>query len=123
MILVDTSVWIDHFRRGNRRLMDLLLSEQVFCHAMVIGELACEQMKDRQGTLFLLNNLRKVPAVSDSQTILFIERQCLYGRGLGFIDVHLLAACCLAKVRLWTLDRRLVSVAQDLGINYSGSVR
>ncbi len=116
MILVDTSVWVDHLRRGNSRLAELLLAEQVVCHSFVIGELACGSIRNRAEVLRLLSALPSVQKVEDAEALDFIEQQKLMARGLGLVDVHLLASCVLAGVGLWTRDKRLAQAALQLGL-------
>jgi predicted nucleic acid-binding protein len=115
MFLADTSVWVDHLRRGNARLIELLLAESVACHPMVIGELACGLLRQRTEILSLLHALPALARVSDDEVLFFVEKHRLHGRGLGLTDVHLLAACRLANYRLWTLDKMLIKAANELG--------
>ncbi len=108
MILVDTSVWIDHFRRGNPTLVAALEREDVLTHPFVIGELACGELKKRREVLDLLAALPAAVVASDEETLNFIERHRLMGNGIGYIDAHLLASVALTEGgRLWTLDKRL----------------
>lgn len=116
MILVDTSIWINHLRIADRRLAGLLLDGQVMCHPFVVGELACGSLKRRREILALLGNLPRVPGVDNEEVLQFVEAHALMGSGLGWIDVHLLASTRLAGARLWTADRRLVLAARRLGI-------
>mgnify|MGYP001025909626 FL=1 len=117
MVLVDTSVWIDHFRATNDTLVALLESHRVCCHAVVRGELACGNLANREAVLAQLALLPKAVRASDDEVLWFIERNGLMGRGIGFVDAHLLAASALTQdVRLWTLDRRLHRVAGVLGL-------
>jgi len=119
MVLVDTSVWIDHLRRTNPRLGGLLESCGVCCHSFVRGELACGNLANRDGVLAQLALLPQATRAADDEVIWFIERNGLAGRGIGFVDAHLLAASALSQnVRLWTLDRRLDRVADALGLAY-----
>ena len=111
MILADTSVWVDHLRHGNRELVRHLDAGEVACHPFVIGELACGQLSSRATVLGLLNQLPSVPTVSHDEAMAFVEARRLDGRGLGWVDVHLLASAVLGGVRLWTLDRRLAEAA------------
>ncbi len=110
MILVDTSVWVDHFRRGNAALVAALEAGEVTIHPLVIGELACGQLKARRQILSMLAGLPVVPALSHDEALHFLQAHQLEGRGLGWIDVHLLGAASLWGVPLWTLDRRLADV-------------
>jgi predicted nucleic acid-binding protein len=116
LILVDTSVWVDHLRRGDARLIALLDSASVLIHPFIIGEIACGNLADRKTVLELLQDL-PVAAVADADEVLvFIGRHRLHGKGLGYVDVHLLAAVALSQgAKLWTRDKRLRTAAQALG--------
>ena len=117
MILVDTSVWIDHLRTGVEDLANLLNRGLVFSHPFVIGELACGNLHDRANILGLLGDLPQVPVATDPEVLFFIERHELMGRGIGYIDAHLLAATSLdGTARLWTRDRRLQDMADSMGL-------
>lgn len=117
MILVDTSVWVDHLRKGNARLAGLLEETMVATHPFVIGELACGNLRNRSGILGLLQQLPRFPVATDTEVLYFIERQQLMGRGIGYVDAHLLAATVLADDgRLWTVDGRLVKLTAELGV-------
>ncbi len=117
MILVDTSVWINHLRGEEPRLVSLLNDNRVLVHPMVIGELACGNLHNRGEVLNLLSRLAEIPVVADAEVLFFIERHRLMGRGIGYIDAHLLAATArVAPTLLWTSDRRLMTVATDLGL-------
>lgn len=119
MILVDTSVWIDHFRRRDASLVHLLDAGLVLCHPFVIGELACGHLRDRARILDALGSLASAPVAAHHEAILFLHRHALAGRGIGWLDVHLLASTALAAdARLWTRDKRLASVAAGLGMAY-----
>jgi len=111
VILVDTSVWVDHLRRGNDALAALLHEERVLCHPFVVGELACGRLHRRAELLDLLGRLPAAPLVSHGETLAFVEGRRLMGRGLGWVDVHLLASASLARRPLWTLDRSLAATA------------
>jgi predicted nucleic acid-binding protein len=119
MMLVDTSVWIDHLRRSDAELAAMLLEGQVLVHPWVAGELACGNLQDRKLVLGLLQSLPLAPVASAGEVLFFIEQHALMGRGIGYVDVHLLAAARLAGTRLWTRDRRLVVVADELGMAYA----
>ena len=115
MILVDTSVWVDHLRVGDVQLVDLLEGSAVVMHPFVVGEIACGSLADRASTLDLLQHLPKA-AVAESDEILgYIERHRLHGKGIGYVDVHLLASAALGGTKLWTRDKRLLAVARKLG--------
>ena len=107
MILVDTSVWIDHFSFGNTQLIELLNAGDVLCHPYIIGELACGNLKNRKEILTLLESLPTALCVSHQEVLQFIEMKNLMGHGLGYIDVHLLASAILSNVPLWTMDKQL----------------
>lgn len=114
MILVDTSVWISHLREGNPRLEALLEDTEVMSHDFIIGEMACGRLRNRHEVLTLLEALPRASLVSQSEILHFIEKRSLAGRGIGFVDAHLLASAQLTGISLWTLDRRLAEVASDL---------
>jgi predicted nucleic acid-binding protein len=110
MILADTSVWIDHFRRGNSELVESLERGEVLTHPFVIGELACGQLKKRREILELLRALPAATVATDDEVLVFIEQRHLMGKGIGYVDAHLLAAVTLTEdARLWTLDSKLVA--------------
>ena len=115
MILVDTSVWIDHFRRGNTTLAARLEEDVVWCHPFVIGELACGRLSDRARILSLLAALPQPPLAEHCEVLEFVDRNALAGSGLGWIDVHLLASARLGGIGIWTLDRTLERVAAGIG--------
>ena len=115
MILVDTSVWIDHLRSGEPALATALEGGRVMMHPFVLGELACGNLQNRREVLRLLNALPAAPTATDPEALDFIERRALMCRGLGYVDVHLLASTALAgDARMWTRDRRLAAVAAEL---------
>ena len=119
MILVDTSVWVEHLRSGNAMLAGELGAGRVLAHPFVIGELACGTLRNRREVLDLLGRLPSVPTATHAEALGFLERRALMGRGIGFIDVHLLASAALAApARLWTRDRRLAAVAVELNLAY-----
>lgn len=117
MILVDTSVWITHLRDGVGRLALLLEDGQVLGHPWVAGELALGTLAQRHVVLELLANLPQATTASDPEVMTLIETRQLFGRGIGFVDAHLLAATMLTDgSRLWTADQRLAAAAADLGV-------
>jgi predicted nucleic acid-binding protein len=116
MILVDTSVWIDHFRNNNEQLDFLLDTGDVVCHPLIIGELACGNLKKRNQILSLLHDLPQSVYVNHEEVLTFIENNKLMGKGLGYVDVCLLASVVLSDLRLWTLDIRLKETAKSLGL-------
>jgi predicted nucleic acid-binding protein len=115
-VLVDTSVWIDHLRRGNRRLASELADGEVLTHPFVIGELACGNLRNRAEVLSLLGDLVAAPGAGHGEVMAFVDAHELMGSGLGWIDVHLLASAALAGAPLWSLDRRLSAAAAKLGL-------
>ena len=120
MILVDTSVWVDHLRSGAPTLAAELERGNVLTHPFVVGELACGNLKQRGEILELLDELPKAPVATDREALDFIERRALMGRGIGYIDVHLLVSAALAgPARLWTRDRRLAAVSAALDLAHS----
>lgn len=117
MILVDTSIWIDHLRWPDARLGAALENGDVIMHSFVIGELACGNLRNRRELLSLWTNLPSAPGATDQEALAFIERHKLMGAGLGYVDVHLLASAALAgDARLWTKDRQLATVAARVGL-------
>jgi predicted nucleic acid-binding protein len=116
MVLVDTSIWVNHLRKGVVQLERLLLDEEVVCHPFIIGELACGNIKNRSEILDLLQDLPKVPTIDLAEYLYFIEQNHLSGIGIGFVDVHLLASAQLSGVPLWTNDKRLKQTALKLKI-------
>ena len=121
MILVDTSVWVEHLRRGLPPLATLLQGGEVLIHPLVIGELACGNLRNRSQVLELLQGLPAATVASDAEVLLLIELDRLMGRGIGYIDAHMLASARLSHCRLWTQDRRLAAVAQEQGLAASTS--
>jgi hypothetical protein len=115
-VLVDTSVWIDHLRKGNARLAGHLEGGEVLTHPCVIGEIACGNLSRRDEVLALLRSLPRVTTASDHEVFVFVERHRLAGSGIGWIDAHLLASAALAKARIWSLDARLDRIARRLGL-------
>jgi len=111
LILVDTSVWVDHLRSGVPRLAELLQEGAVLIHPFVIGELACGNLRNRRQVLDLLHGLPAAKVASNSEVLVMIEQHQLMGCGIGYVDAHLLAAARLAGCPLWTQDRRLAAIA------------
>ncbi len=119
MVLVDTSVWIDHFRDSNKRLVALLESGTVVIHPFVLGELACGNLHNRKEMISLLHALPQASRVEDDDVLFFIERHRIMGQGIGLIDAHLLAACHVDTALLWTTDKRLRELASALNIAFT----
>jgi len=118
MVLVDTSIWVAHLRQGNRRLEKLLMDAQVLCHPFVIGELACGNLKNRNEIISLLQSLPMAPTIEFDEFLFFIDQNHLMGKGVGFVDVHLLASSQLAEAPLWTTDKKLKSSADQLELAF-----
>ena len=117
MILADTSVWIEHLRRGEPRLIAALDTGEVLIHPLIIGELAMGNLGQRGTMLATLAALPQAIVAQQEEVLAFIEGESLFGRGIGFVDASLLAATRLTPgARLWTLDRRLRETAESLGI-------
>jgi predicted nucleic acid-binding protein len=116
MILVDTSIWVDHLSRGTSSLMDLLNEGLVACHPCVIGELACGRLRKRAEILGLLAALPQARVAEHDELLGLIDRHRLFGRGLGWVDIHLLGGAYLSTCTLWTSDKALHEAARRLGI-------
>lgn len=117
MILVDASVWIEHFRRGSDALADMLEAALVLTHPFVVGELALGNLRNRAQVLDLLFDLPRVQVAATDEVLHFIDRHALAGRGIGYVDAHLLASVRLTGgSKLWTVDRRLNEVAAGIGL-------
>ena len=116
MILVDTSVWIDHFRHGVPELVAILGRGEVVVHPFVIGELACGNLSSREATLELMQQLRSIAVADHDEVMGFIRARKLYGRGIGHVDAHLLAAAAIDRCQLWTRDGRLRELASGLDL-------
>lgn len=120
MILVDTSVWIDHLRSGDDMLARLLAQGQVCIHPMVTGELACGSLRNREPLITLWQNLPHAIEASHQEAMHLLETQQLMGKGIGFVDLHLLASTMLTtNTQLWTRGKRLANMAQSLDIKFS----
>lgn len=119
MVLVDTSVWIDHLRKSQKGLVSLLESGTVIIHPFVLGELACGNLHNRKEIIALLHALPFITKADDDELLFFIERHALMGRGIGLVDMHLLAACHLDSCLLWTKDKRLKDIAVEMKIEFT----
>lgn len=121
LVLVDTSVWIDHLHRSDKRLTTLLESNLVVSHPMIVGELALGTMRDRATVLGLLARLPTAPVATSDEVRALIESRRLYGRGLSLVDVSLLASALIGgDVVLFTRDRRLAEAAAELAVRWNG---
>jgi len=118
MLLVDTSVWVSHFREENTKLADLLNNGEVVCHPFVVGELACGNLKNRNQILSLLQSLPMSIKAEHEEVLEFIERNRFMGKGLGYVDIHLIASAILTGISLWTHDKKLEQVANALHISH-----
>jgi len=119
LILVDTSVWIDHLNKEVAPLVEALEAEDVLIHPFIIGELACGEIRKRYEFLDLLSTLPSSAIATDDDVLLFIENHRLMGKGIGYIDAHLLASVTLTDAaRLWTRDKRLVTIAEQLRLGF-----
>ncbi len=116
MILVDTSVWINHLRRSDEDLSALLEAGLVFTHPMVIGELSCGNLKNRAEVLANLKMLPVPAPARDEEVLALLERHQLFGKGMGWIDAHLLASTLITRCGLWTRDQMLAGIATGLEV-------
>ena len=122
MILVDTSVWVDHLRRADAALVDLLDRGTVLMHPFVVGEIACGSLAQRSAVLELLHHLPMAEVADTDEILAFIDRRHLHGQGIGLIDIHLLASTALtAGARLWTRDKRLRAAAEMLACDHKAA--
>jgi predicted nucleic acid-binding protein len=120
VILVDTSVWVDHLRKGESLLAAALEKELVLTHPFIIGELACGNIRNRTEFLDLIGRLPEPPVATDKEVLELIVARKLSSKGIGYIDTHLLASTLLMpNARLWTKDRQLSAVASILRVNYT----
>jgi len=118
MVLVDTSVWVSHLRDGNNELASLLNEGRVLCHPFIIGELACGNLKDRAIILSFLQWLPMSIEAEHEEVLFFIENNRLMGKGIGYVDAHLITSAVLTGIPIWTLDKKLAQVADGLQIKY-----
>ena len=118
MILVDTSIWVGHLREGDPALSLLLEQDRVLIHDFVLGELACGSMENRREVLGLLETLPCASMAEHSEVLHLVEQEHLYGKGIGWIDAHLLASALISRSFLWTWDTQLRRAAESLGIAY-----
>jgi len=117
VIIVDTSIWIDHLRNGDEQLVYLLSQAQVLMHPMIVGELACGYLQNRQELLVLWSKLPQATIASHEEVMVCIEQNHLMGKGIGYVDVHLLASAMLSQNALiWTRDKRLNQLANKLDL-------
>lgn len=119
MILVDSSVWVDHLRKSDVELTSLLVARLVTMHPMVAGEIACGNLNNRAAILRDVGRLPCALIAKHSEVMQFIESKNLMGKGIGFVDMHLLVATIAGDLKLWTRDKRLKLAAQNLNCAYS----
>ncbi|MDO8519335.1 MAG: type II toxin-antitoxin system VapC family toxin [Deltaproteobacteria bacterium] len=119
MVLVDTSVWIDHLRNNNAALRGLLLDGRVICHEFIIGELACGNLKNRKEILSLLGEMPRATSSDHEEVLSFLESHRLYGKGIGWIDAHLLVSTKLSYAKIWTTDKKLAALSHAHEIAFS----
>jgi len=119
MVLVDTSVWVSHLSKGDDRLAALLDKGAVCCHPFVIGELACGKLKNRLEIISLLRALPTAEVADHEEILTLIDNNLLMGKGLGYVDVHLLGSAVLSGISFWTADHRLARAASALGVCYT----
>lgn len=118
MVLVDTSIWVAHLKYGHSGLKQLLGDGEAACHPFIIGELACGTLENRKEIISLLQTLPQAQVVEQPELLTFIERRKLYAAGIGFVDVHLLAASLVSGFAFWTHDRRLNQAAKRLEVAF-----
>lgn len=119
MVLVDTSVWIDHLRMGDDQLATILEKGLICCHPFVVGEITCGNLRNRDEVLSLLRQLPSATMATHDEVLLFIETKRLMGRGIGYVGAHLLASTALTgSTQLWTRDKRLKTLAKELGVAF-----
>ena len=118
MVLVDTSVWVSHLRDGNTELANLLNNGTVLCHPLIVGELACGNLKDRAVIISFLKLLPISIEAEHEEVLSFIEHNRLMGKGIGYVDAQLVASAVLTGVPIWTHDKKLAQVADGLHVKY-----
>jgi len=118
MVLVDTSVWVNHFNKKDIKLSRLLEEGKVVIHTFIIGELFCGKIKNRTEIFALLQNLPKTSILNLDEFLVFIENNKLMSKGIGFVDIHLLGSSTLVGSKLFTYDKKLIEAAKSLRINY-----
>ncbi len=123
LVLVDTSVWVQHLRSGDSALVQLLQADKVLMHDMIVGELACGSLKNRADTLQTLQSLRSIRAADHAEVMAMLDQHQLFSAGIGYVDIHLLTAAQLSPhACLYTLDKRLHALAQRLNLAFDVTV-
>jgi len=118
MVLVDTSVWVSHLRDGNAELANLLHNGAVLCHPLIVGELACGNLTDRSVILSFLQLLPMSIEAEHEEVLSFIENNRLMGKGIGYVDVQLIASAVLTGIPFWTFDKKLAQATDSLHIKF-----
>ncbi len=118
MVLVDTAVWVNHFRYGNKDLGVLIENNEAAIHPFIINELACGHLHNRVEIFDILSQLPTVKKVEDDEVLVFIENFKLYGIGIGMVDVYLLASALLSGVKIWTYDKKFIDITKDMNLHY-----
>lgn len=116
-VLLDTSIWIDHFRKPVERLMDLIRQDRAIVHPFVVGELACGYLHPRDEIIHFLRRLPEAVQATDDEALTLLENRRLYGKGLGWVDVHLLASARISHCAIWSLDKPLAQAAKTFGLD------
>ena len=119
-VLVDTCVWVRHFRQRNPKLLRLLEEGEVLSHPVVVGELAMGSLQDRAQTLWSLSKLGRPPLATDAETHQMVEARRLWGRGIQWNDARILASTVIGGVKLWTADKKLLEIAAEMGVAWNG---
>lgn len=118
-VLVDSSVWVDHFKQRNEHLVALLANGAVLCHPYIVAEVACGTPPQRSAIIGLLGELESAPLATQEELMAMLDTRGLYGRGCGFVDLSLLASALLSeKTLIWTMDKRLETLARELNKAY-----
>ncbi len=112
--LIDTSIWINHLRNRNEILVQLLEDNQVYIHPFIIGEIACGNLKNRKEVINLLKQLPEAVITTHKEAINYLDQHKLSGKGIGWIDIHLLSSCALTSIKLFTVDKRLQKIADNI---------
>jgi predicted nucleic acid-binding protein len=116
VILVDTSIWVDHFRYGDADLRKIIEDDRLLCHPFVVGELALGSLRERDALITFLSSQREAVIATHAEVMTVIERHSIFSMGIGYTDAHLLTSTLLdRKSSLWTRDRRLAAAAQKVG--------
>jgi predicted nucleic acid-binding protein len=118
-VLVDTCVWVRHFRQRNPLLVDMLVDGEVWCHPIIVGELSMGNLRNREQAIFDFLQLNRPPLATHEETHQMVESRRLWGRGIHWNDAQILASAVIGDIPLWTFDERLKEIATDLGIGFA----